>query len=446
MKKITAVVSVFVLILISFVSCSKGNSKQSTQGILGEEPVTITFWHCASDDAGVLIDKYVKEFNETNPYKITVNAIYEGQYSDATTLMKTIVFAENWKELPDIMQLDATGKVAYFDSGKAFTIDDAVAFFKDDIKKNYLTSAMGNWQFAGKQLGLPFAVSTTITYYNKDILKAAGWDYCPDTFSDVIKLAEDMKKVGIKADAYGTVPNSPSLANWIGQLGSYVVNNSNGTDDYATKLVCIDNGALRTFLTEWKNMYDKGGVQNKSLSTNQFVSGQVAIFTDSSSKVNSILSKVGGKFQVGTGAYLRVNDKASHGAAVSGSCLVMFDSENDLKKAATWEFMKYMTGAKVQADFAIGTGYTPSNLEALTSDVYKELLAKIPQFTTAGEQLEKTSAEMKSLTVGPTIDFYYAIQNEVSSMLAENKSVDSALNSMAEDLQGLLDNWARTNL
>ena len=38
-------------------SCSKQTSVQSAE--LGSEPVTITFWHSASDDAGVLVDKYV---------------------------------------------------------------------------------------------------------------------------------------------------------------------------------------------------------------------------------------------------------------------------------------------------------------------------------------------------------------------------------------------------
>lgn len=56
------------------------------------------------------MDKYVSDFNANNEYGITVNAIYQGQYSDATTMLKTILSAENYKELPDVMQLDATRK------------------------------------------------------------------------------------------------------------------------------------------------------------------------------------------------------------------------------------------------------------------------------------------------------------------------------------------------
>ncbi|MBR6085046.1 MAG: extracellular solute-binding protein [Spirochaetales bacterium] len=446
MKKLLFVICV-VLVSASmlFASGAAEQKKEETKVALGSAPVTITFWHCASDDAGVLMDKYVKEFNETNKYQITVNAIYQGQYSDATTLMKTILSAENYSELPDIMQLDATGKVAYFDSGKAFTIDDAEAYFGEKVKADYLEGALGNWEYSGSQLGLPFATSTTVTFYNKDMLAKAGWDHCPDTFADIIKLSADMKAAGITAAAYGTVPNSPTLANWIGQLGSYIVNFKNGSEASATTLECIENGALKTFLTEWKAMYDAGALVNQSLSTNQFIAGEVAIFTNSSANVRNILSKVNGAFEVGASTYLRVNDGASYGATVSGSCLVMFDSQDSLKKAATWEFIKYMTGEGVQVDFAIGTGYTPAYKAASDNAAYKDFLVTTPQFAIAADQLAKTPAAMRSITIGPSVDFYYAIQNEISDMLSKNLAVDDVVKSMGDNLQALLDNYHRTN-
>lgn len=445
MKKCLLVLLSVLFVLTTVFAGGVKEAAQVEKVALGSQPVTITFWHSASDDAGLLVDKYIKEFNETNENLITVNAIYQGQYSDATTLMKTIISAENYKELPDMMQLDATGKLDYYNSGKAFTINDAVTYFNDDIIDDYIAGAIGNWQFSGVQLGLPFATSTTITYFNKDILKAAGWDRSPDTFADIIQLSKDMKAKGITTAVYGAVPNTPTLANWIGQLGSYVVNNKNGADATATKLECIDNGTLKTFLTEWKAMYDAGALQNQSLSTNQFVAGDVAILTGSSSSVNSLLSKVGGKFEVGATTFLRVNSSASFGATVSGSSLVMFDSDDSLRKAATWEFIKYLTGEEVQADFSAGTGYTPGYKASVDNEIYKNLLATTPQFSVAPQQLAKTPSSMRSVTVGPTVDFYYAIQNEVTDMLKKGATPDATVKSMEANLQGLLDNYLRSN-
>ena len=414
--------------------------------LLGTQDVTITFWHCASDDAGVLMDKYIEDFNANNEYGITVNAIYQGQYSDATTLLKTMLSGGNYDELPDLMQMDATGKMTYYNSGKAYTVDDALADYPDDaLLGSYLTGALGNWQFSGIQLGLPFATSTTVTYYNKDLLAQAGWDEAPDTFADVIALYQDMQKAGMTQRVFQSVPNTPSMANWIGQLGSYVVNESNGADGTATELACIDNGALATFLTEWKAMYDAGALLNENSSSDLFVAGDVVLMTNSSSNVASVLEKVGGSFEVGVSNYLRVNEDASHGATVSGSCLAMFDSGDALRKEAAWYFMQYLTSAGVQADFAANTGYIPSNTAALEDETYKAITAEYPQYVVAFDQLTNTPADMRSVTVGPSTDFYYAIMQCTADMLEYTQTVEETVEILSDELNGLLAEYVRNN-
>ena len=449
MKKILAVMLALVMVA-SMAACSSGEGAaeakpvEPQEWILGSEPVTITFWNCASDKDAELMEKYVTKFNETNEYQITVNSIFQGQYSDATTAMKAIISAENYDQLPDVMQLDATGKVAYYNSGKAFTADDAAIAYGIDTTP-YVEGALGNWQFAGKQLGMPFATSTTITYYNMDLLKAAGWDRVPDTFADVIQLAADMKAAGLEAIAYQDIPNTPSLANWLGQMGSYVVNNSNGADDTATELDCIENGALAVFLTEWKKMYDEGGLVNAGSSRDAFVAGNVAIMTNSSSNINKNLTMINGAFEMGVGPFLRVNEEASYGATVSGSCLVMFDSGEELRKQASTVFVQYLAGAEVQADYAANTGYIPGNKEAMESDAYQALLAEQPLYGVGFEQLSKTPAFMRSVTVGPSVDFYYGIMEGSSAMLSDGLTVEETVENMQNTLQGLLDEYIANN-
>ena len=413
---------------------------------LGTKPVEIVFWHCASDDAGPLMDKYIADFNANNEYQITVKPVYQGQYSDATKLLSTMLSGENYSELPDVMQLDATGKVTYFTSGKAFTVDAAKAAFPETTAEDkYLAGAMGNWQFSGAQLGLPFATSTTITYANMDLLKQAGWDKAPDTFADVVKLAADMKAAGMSQIAYKALPNTPTLANWIGQLGSYVVDQSNGADGTATKLEMVDSGALETFLTEWKAMYDAGLPVDEGGKSDEFIAGDVVLYTSSSSSIGSVNAKVAGAFEVGVGPYLRVNSDASYGATVSGSCVVMFDSEDALKKEAAWVFTQYLASAEIQADFCAATGYIPAHQDALETEVYKNKLAENPDLAVAFEQLSNTPADMRSVTVGPSTDFYYAIQNGVSDMLKNGQSVEDTIDIMDEELNGLLYQYLQQN-
>ena len=133
-----------------------------------------------------------------------------------------------------------------------------------------------------------------------------------------------------------------------------------------------------------------------------------------------------------------MNDEAEYGATVSGSCLVMFESQDELRKKASWEFIKYLTGKEVQAEFAVSTGYIPSNLEALESQEYKAKLEENPQYRVAPEQLLSTPKEMKSVTVGPSSDFYYAIMNGVSDMLKNNTDVKKATEEISSSLLSLL--------
>ena len=414
--------------------------------LLGTQPVEIVFWHSASDEAGLLMEKYINDFNANNEYQITVKPVYQGQYSDATKLLSTMISGQNYKELPDVMQMDATGKVTYYKSGKAFTVDAAMAAFPvEGLLDNYLSGALGNWQFAGAQLGLPFATSTTITYANMDLLKQAGWDKAPDTFADVIALQADMEKAGMTQKVIQALPNTPTLANWIGQLGSYVVDQSNGADGTATKLEMIDNDALATFLTEWKAMYDAGALISESSSNDKFIAGEVVLMTSSSANITNIINKVGGAFEVGVGTYLRVNEDASYGATVSGSCVVMFDSEDDLRKEASWVFAQYLASAAVQADFAAGTGYIPAHVDAMEAESYKNLIAEYPQHAVSFTQLSNTPAAMRSVTVGPTIDFYYGIQECISDMLSYGQTVEETVEIMDETLNGLLYQYQQNN-
>jgi len=442
MKKTLLAVLLVTAMLVCFVGCSKksGTAKKG----LGTAPVTITVWHCCSEEADTEFQRMVSEFNATNKYQITVKPVYQGQYSDAKTLMLSILQAENYSELPDMMQLDSTGKTAYYNSGKAFTITDAIKYFKDDITSQYLAGPMGNWQFAGVQLGLPFATSTSITFYNADLLKKAGWDHCPDTFADIIKLAADMKKAGLKETCYQDVPNTPSLANWLGQLGSYMMNNANGSDANGTKLDCIDNGALKTFMAAWKSMYDAGALTNKGSSKSDFIAGKVALYTSSTSNITSLKDKINGAFELGASTYPRVNDKASYGATPQGSALAMFDHDSDLRKAAVWELIKFLTNAENQAAFGAATGYTPSNVGSASTAVYQDYLKTHPQQSIVSEQLAKTPATMKGCSPHTIInaDFYYGIQGAIISFLTKNLSVDEGVKLVNDTLQPYLDQVA----
>lgn len=406
------------------------------------ETTRIVLWHSMSEEAGALMDKYVQEFNDTvgKEQGIQVEAVFQGTYAEAVTKMNGMLMNGQLDALPDVMQLDATGKVSFAAAENAYTVDAALAEHPEADLSGILAPALTNWQLSGAQLGLPFATSTTVTYYNKTALEAAGFAD-PETLTDIGKMA------ALAADGvtvYACVPNTPTLANWLGQLGSDLVDNHNGTEGTATALDCVENGALAEFLTAWKDLYATGALVNANASTDEFVAGRQLIMTSSSSSIASLLGRIGEAFELGVSGYPRVNDNAAAGATVSGSCLVMFD-HGEARRAAAWALTGYLTSADVQADFARGTGYLPANAAAAESEAWQALIAEYPQYQVGLEQLMATPDTMRSVTVGPSADFYYAIMNDISDMLDSDLSVEETVEILGDDLNGMLEQYLRAN-
>ena len=107
--------------------------------------------------------------------------------------------------------------------------------------------------------------------------------------------------------------------------------------------------------------------------------------------------------------------------------------------------MQYLASAAVQADFAANTGYIPSNTAAMDEDIYKTVTAEYPQYLVAYDQLISTPADMRSVTVGPSKDFYYAIMQGVSDMLENDQTVEETVEIMSDEMQNLLTEYARNN-
>ena len=426
MKRILSLITVLSLLLAS-----------SALPALAEEPVALVFWHSFTESNGALLEQLVADYNAAHT-DVRVEAVYQGTYAEATQKLNSILLSGDLSGLPDVMMMDATGKVTYATSGAAYTVDDALADHPDADVSMMLEAAMGNWNYAGVQLGMPFATSTTVLYYNKTLLDAAGLT-APETLADIGAMAGRLPE-GVTV--FATVPNTPTLANWLGQLGSDVVDLRNGSEGSATALACVDNGALASFLTAWQELYATGALKNSAGSSDEFVAGTLAMMTSSSSSLSSYIARIGDSFELGVAAYPRVNADAQAGATVSGCCLVMFNTE---KKEASWSFVQAMTGAEAQATLAVGSGYMPSNKESLETEAWQSMIAESPIRAVAYEQVLATPDTMRSVTVGPAADFYYAIQNCVSDMLEQGLSAEETVELMEDELGGLLEQYNLAN-
>jgi len=448
-------IAFLLLVAITAVWVVRGREGPPSVGTAG--PVNIGFWHSMTDDAGLAFDAFVREFNSSigAAKQITVEAVFQGQYADATAKLRPLLQTGQRNSLPDVMQIDATGIVDYLHTEYAFTVDDALAADGSYDTGQIMEAPLKAWNYGGRQLGLPVSASTTVMYYNKTILDAAGITNPPTSFNEIIEAARRLPAANLnnqRLTAFAQQPNTPLLANWIGQIpgrstgASYLVNNRNGRDGDATRLVADTEGTLLVFLRVWKAMYEGGALLNVSDGLNNlFLTQQIVFLTASTSMLTSLLNQIDGRFELGCTFFPRVNNAANYGAAVSGSALFMFNKGDRAKTEAAWEFVKFMCSADIQARFSAATGYTPVNLGSANERAYIDYIALYPQAVTGTRQLAQTSADMMGVIVGPSRNFYYEIVNQVSVMLNENRSPEETVGTMARALNLLLDDYAEAN-
>ncbi|MBQ3109002.1 MAG: extracellular solute-binding protein, partial [Clostridia bacterium] len=254
MKKILALVLGILMVLSVFAGCAQQPAETpaepsepadtSAPAETPEEPVEerkpqkLVYWYCRSEGAGEAIEASVEEFNETvgKELNIEVEAIYQGSAADATTKMRAVLSGEDASQLPDVMEIDATGILDYRNSGYAFTVDQALALDPEYDISQISPAALKHWNYSGTQWGLPITITTHVLFYNKTMFDAAGITAAPTTFEEIKGVAAALPATnanGQELKAYGCLPSSIYLAYWFGQIpgeeygASYVVNNRN---------------------------------------------------------------------------------------------------------------------------------------------------------------------------------------------------------------------------
>src|SRR5699024_1625344 len=274
-----------------------------------------------------------------------------------------------------------------------------------------------------------------VMIYNKDMFERVGLDpeNPPSTFSEMTEAAQQIKD---EEDAYGFT--MATIGWFVEQLlanqDALYLDNDNGRSGDATEALVNSEEGLKIF--EWlQEMNEAETFRNYGSDWEDprgpFFAEQVGMYLDSTANVAEVIKN--SDFEVGT-AYLPVADGMEpQGVIVGGASLWITNQVDEEDQNAAWEFVKFMTNADIQAEWAAGTGYFPITPAAYDEQVLKDVYEEYPQYTTAVDQLEDT-------TVTP------AIQGALTEVLPEaRKIIETALGEMYEgkDPQEALDDAAQ---
>lgn len=416
--------------------------------------VNLTFWHAMGGTNEGVVKEVVQNFNDTigKEKGIEVTPVFQGSYQDLLKKVKAAVQAKDTKNLPDIVQVPASD-TAYIKDVPSIIwaqsmIDKDPAFNIADLEPNTVSS----FSFKGKLAGVPFANSTVLLYYNKNMFKEAGLDpnKPPQTIDEMGQYAVKMtKRNGDQVTQWGlsVTPDQYHLSSWIGMQGGYIGNNKNGREDTMTQVEFDSTGTMKEFLTTWKKAVEYGGIQTgPEVKTNEvFAAGKLGMFLNSTAGVKGTLTAVGDKFEVGTAFLPKVHESDKGGVAVGGSALYLVDRGEPSNIDAAWEYMKYSTSPKTQFTWHTGTGYFPVNKKTYDLPEMKQHLEDNPLFKTAIEQLHASSPETQEPMNPVSGEFNRAIKDETLAYVTGKKDIDQAIKDMAAASNKALEDYNRVN-
>lgn len=345
----------------------------------------------AADTIQALTDEYVA----ANP-GVSIDAVYAGSYQDTITKTLTAVRGGTPPQLSVILSVDM------------FTLieEDAIIPFDDLAQtaadKAWLTSFypafMDNSMTGGKTYGIPFQRSTPVLYWNKEAFKAAGLDpeTPPATWEEQIAFGKKLTK----RDANGNVTQwgvripSSGFPYWLFQ-GLTTQNDVILANDAGNKTNFDDPKVVEAlqYLVDLSVKHEvmQPGIIEWGSTPKAFFEGQTAMMWTTTGNLTNVRNNAPFDFGV---AMLPANKR--RGAPTGGGNFYIFKDSTDEQKAASFDFIKWISAPEQAAKWSIATGYVAPRPDAWETPAMKAYVADFPPALVARDQLEYAVAELST--------------------------------------------------
>lgn len=409
------------------------------------EGTEISFWHSMGGVNGQAIDALVEKFNTENELGITVNAQYQGEYDDSLNKLKS---AQIGNMGADLVQVYEIGSRFMIESGWIIPMQemiDADGYDMSSIEPNLAAY----YTIDDKLYSMPFNSSTPIMYYNKDMFEKAGITEVPDSLEAIEEVGEQLLSKGGAGEVISLGIYGWFFEQFMGKQGLDYANNENGRKEAATAVAFDENGGAANILTAWKSLYDKGYAPNVGKGGDaglaDFSAGKSAITLGSTASLKQILQDVNGKFEVGTAYFPKVKSSDEGGVSIGGASLWALNNNDPKKARATWEFIKFLVSSESQAYWNAQTGYFPVTTDAHEEQVFKDNIAKYPQFQTAIDQLHDSSPEYVGALLSVFPEARATVESQIESLLNGDQNVDETVSNMADAINKSIEEYNLVN-
>jgi sn-glycerol 3-phosphate transport system substrate-binding protein len=411
-----------------------------------DKPVEITFWHTMTRVPEETLVRLTDAFNSSQS-DVRVNLVNNNSYEDNLEKFRT---ALGTGELPDIIQLPETALQQVIDSQAVLPAQACVDADDYDLS-DFLPRVTDYYTVEDELWALPFNVSNPLLYYDKNAFRDAGLDpeQPPATLGEVREYSEQIKAAGypyglaLKVDAF-------FFEQLLGKADVPYVNNGNGRNERATA-VNFDNKAGREIFTWLSGMVSDGlAVTNARTGPDQ-INNFFAIGNEQAAMTIDTTAALGTISQVlGTGQYANVelavgpmpgSDKG--GTIVGGAALFMVNESEAAKRAASWEYAKFLNTPENVAEWSAATGYIPTRESSVELPAIQEQWANAPEFRVAYDQLFGGKNDLA--TSGPVIGDYLGVREVIDDaqtrMFADDGNPKAALKRAKNEANAVIEEY-----
>ncbi|EFR32013.1 ABC transporter substrate-binding protein [Eremococcus coleocola] len=375
-------------VLKSFTALSAGLILASASPLLvnqveAADKIKINYWHVNADtQGGKTVNELVEAYNASQDEVEVVATFNPDMYKG---LMQNLQAAVTSGETPDVVQVGWAFK-DYFSENFEYTdpiqlVQEVDPDNKDFFEKNFLENVLNLAKKDDSYVGIPYSVSNPVLYINKDLLKEAGLDENgPQTWEQVQEFSKTIKE---KTGKFGLYVQEPADS-WAQQAllesnGAAIM--TDGKASFASEegihayqvyqdMVVKDESALHT---TWEQ-----GIQS-------FIDGNVAMLYTTIAQRNNVQSNA--NFAVT--AIKSPTWEGKENKLPAGGAMLAVTSQDEEKKKATWDFLKYLYSVESMAKWTEGTGYVPPRKDvAEAENGLKKFLEENQMMTPAIEQMD----------------------------------------------------------
>ncbi|MDR0998363.1 MAG: extracellular solute-binding protein [Treponema sp.] len=437
-KKIGIVFPCFLSLLVFFAGCNRSASSGTSSGGEGEtvdsakyavtEPVRIEWWHALENQYAGTIEKVVNGFNSSQNL-VTVEARYIGSYG---VLNETLVAAHAaGTGLPAISAANTPYVAEYGSGGLTEDLNPYIKATNFDIG-DFGVGLVSATAYEGKQVALPFLISTQVIYYNADMAKELGREL-PLKWSDMDSFLEStmrLKKGG--GDFWGLA--IPGWDQWYFETfyrnqGINIIN----PDGVSTDLDSPKAIEVAQKIIDWCNAgyaYWASGTNASNIMRQNFWDQKLFAISHTSSLYNTYVDNC--DFEVGMAWLPGQDTKISE---IGGSMILIPAKADQKSKNAGWQFMQYMISKDVNMLWAKETGYMPTRKSVLDTGEGQQFVAEKPAFKVIFDNLDQINPRIqhKGWSQLATIWMTY-----MAETVNEHKNVPEQMKKMAAEINEVL--------